>query len=150
MTSFALIYAAVRGALEGAGLQASPQAADSPQGFPRRHQGYRIVVEEIGSTGRFSDRSLALFSYRVRLLVSHRVRQTGEDGHLDVVAAGSDYEAVSDRLLGDATVNAQGHVTVSKFAPKLSPSGEWLDATCTFSVEGERSWLLDGGQEAGS
>ncbi len=148
--AFRDILQALRDAAGETGLQESPQAQDSPQGFPRRHRGYRVIIGEVGGSGSLSDRSSALLRYRLTLKVSHRLRPTPGDGFDDLAQAGSDYESLIAALMGDATLNGQGLLALGKFAPKLSKSGEWIEAPLTFTVDSEFGWLLDGGQETGS
>jgi hypothetical protein len=144
------VLPALRAALRDVGMQESPQAQESTQGFSRRHRGYRVVIQEIGNDGKLAGRSLGSFRWRLALLVSHRLRQSAGDGFADLEEAGADYEAISDALLGSAGLNALGDVQVGAFAVKVSPSGEWLEATGSFTLTAERSWPLDGGQETGS
>ena len=148
--AFRDILQALRDAARETGLQESPQAQDSPQGFPRRHRGYRVVIGEVGDPGQYSDRSLALLRFGLTLMVSHRLRPTPQDGFTDLGDAGSDYESLIAALMGDQSLNAQGLLALGKFQPKLSKDGEWIEASLTFTVDTELPWLLDGGGETGS
>lgn len=146
---FRLVLEALRAAVSGVGLQDSPQAQDSPQGFTRRHRGYRVEIGEVSDGGKLSDRSRALLRYQLRLLVSHRLRPTPGDGFTDLGDAGTDYERIIQRLMGDRDLNALGLLSLGKFQPKVV-GGEWIEAPLTFTIDVELDWLLDGGEETGS
>lgn len=148
--AFVDVLAALRGALRETGMQESPQAQESKQGFTRRHRGYRVVIGEIGNTGDFHDRSRTLLRYSLRLLTSHLLRPSPEDGFRDLGTAGADYEKILAALLGDADLNVQGDLQLGRILPVVSGDGEWLEATLTLSLDVEFDWLLDGGEEAGS
>ena len=148
--AFRDVLQSLRDAARETGLQESPQAQDSPQGFPRRHRGYRVLLGEVGSSGKYTDRSTALLGYSLTLMVSHRLRPTPEDGFDDLGDAGTDYENLTGALMGDQMLNALGLLSLGKFTPKVSKDGEWIEASMTFRLEAELSWPLDGQQETGT
>lgn len=147
---FADVLQALRAAAREAGLQESPQAQESKQGFSRRHRGYRVVMGEIPNTGKYTDRSWAKLKYNLQLLVTHRLRPTPEDGFADLATAGEDYESLVRALMGDGPLNGLGDLQVAGISPKMDPTGEWMEAKLSLSIEVEVSWLLDGGEETGS
>ena len=148
--AFRDVLQALRGALREVGMQESPQAQESPQGFTRRHRGYRVVIEEVANTRAYGDRSRAQLRYTLRLMLSHRLRPTPEDGFADVGEAGTDYERIISALMGDQALNALGLLQVARLPVKVSADGEWLEGSLTFSLDVELAWLLDGGEESGS
>ena len=148
--AFRDVLQALRGAMREVGMKESPQAQDSPQGFTRRHRGYRVVIEEIANTQAYHNRSRAQFRYTLRLMLSHRLRPTPEDGFTDVGEAGTDYERIIAALMGDQALNALGLLQVVRLPVKTSTDGEWLEGVLSFSLDVEMAWLLDGGQESGS
>ena len=148
--AFREVIQALRGAMREVGMLESPQAQDVPQGFPRRHRGYQVLIGKVANGGKYQDRSRSLLTYVLTLQVSHRLRPTPEDGFEDLGDAGTDYERIIQALMGDADLNAQGLLTLGSFVPKVSKDGEWLEAPCSFSLASELDWLLDGGEETGS